>query len=461
MRRNALVLAGVAVALAPIAMTAQQPLGTIRGTITDPDGFTVEAADVRVVSQSTGYGWSAQTDVTGFFLLALPPADEYVLTAKKAGFREYRQTAIAMTTHGQVRLEIGLVVGSLFEEVVVTDRPPLLTTDDGRLKGEIISREEIATLPLVRRSYETLALLMPGVVPGPRGASGGSFMSANGARADQTNFYIDGIGNRDVATGDALVRPNVDSVREYRVDTSGYSAKYGRNAGASVHVALRSGTNSLHGDFFSDTRNDLFDATAYFLNRRGADKRDTKYNRFGAALGGPLVVPKVYDGRNRSFFHFSYEGVRASVDRRTTGNVPTALERQGDFSQTGAGRLRDPQAGGSCNSNDQSGCFPNGIIPTTRLDPIGVGVANLYSLPNFTPTRFESFSNLLRDTDSFAVKIDHQIQESDRLAFRFQNTKALWTFRLPQGVTQIGDGQRTMTEPCLSACPIHVSFLLR
>jgi hypothetical protein len=307
--------------------------------------------------------------------------------------------------------------------VVVEDRPPLLTTDDGRLKGEIISQEEILAMPVLRRDYERLALLVPGVVPEPAGATGqGSFLSANGARADQTSFFVDGLSNRRVDTGGSLVRPNVNSVREFRVETSGYSARYGRNGGGAIHIGLKSGTNELHGDFFEDHRNTHFDSRRFFDKRDGRPKRDLKYNRFGAALGGPIILPRLFDGRDRTFFHFSYEGLRSSEDDLRTSAVPTLLERQGDFSQSDV-FSRDPQKGGPCNLTNQMGCFANGVIPESRFDSAGAGAASLYPLPTEAAglsKAWYSNANQRRLDDSLALKVDHQISPRDRLSFRVQ-----------------------------------------
>ncbi len=407
-------------AMGALPASAQQPNGTIRGVVTDPEGLSVQGAAIRVESGETGYIWNSETDETGFFVVSVPPGDEYSAMVTAKGFQRYRQTDISMTVHGQVRLEVGLKLGDIRQEVVVQDRPPLLTTDDGRLKGEVISQAELVALPVLNRQYEYLALLVPGAVPSPEGADEeGSFFAANGARADQSTFYVDGVSNRSSETGGILVRPNTFAVREFRVETTGYSAKYGRYSGPAVQVVLRSGTNNLHGDFFEDLKNGLLNARFIFARRNDRAQGDLKSNQFGAALGGPIVIPSLYDGRNRSFFHFSYEGNRISRDqlRPDTALVPTLAEHQGDFSQSNKPFVKDPLTGQP---------FDNAMIPASRLDPIGLGAAELYPLPNdFTSPRSNwiSLANERLNNDSLALKIDRQLYSQDRLSFRVQRIR--------------------------------------
>lgn len=416
-------------ALTTLSLWGQQPNGTIRGVVTDPEGLSVQGAQVRVVSGETGYVWNSETDPTGFFVVTVPPGDEYSATVTAEGFQRYRQTGISMTVHGQVRLDINLAIGEVEEEVVVTDAPPLLNTDDGRLLGEVISKEELVQLPSVARSqpigrlqldpYESLALTVPGVVTGvvattPSGARMPG-LSINGARADQTAYYVDGISNRNSDYGGQLVTPNIYAVREFRVETTGYSPKYGRFGGGVVEIALRSGTNQLHGDLFEDLKHDALNSRNIFQRTNGLGKDDFKDNTFGASLGGPVWLPRLYDGRNRSFFYLSYQGNRRSSDNRGgTETVPTRLERRGDFSQSDVDIFEYPS----------TQPFTNGLIPQSRLDPIGLGVAGLYPLPNYSgATTYNRISggNQRYFDDRFSLKLDHRIGGSDLLSFRTQH----------------------------------------
>lgn len=401
---------------------AQQPTGSIRGVVTAADGSRIAGARITVTSETSGWDWETKTDPAGFFLASPLPLDRYEVVIRSEGFRTYRRSGVVITVNRQARLDIALELGAVAEQITVEADASALNTVDGRIKGEVSSREEILALPLRRRDYSTLAFLTPGTVPNARGR--GSFLSVNGARADQTNFYVDGWSNRSVADGDMLARPNFDAVREVRMETSGYSAEYGRYAGGILHVALRSGTNDFHGAFFEQLRNSKFDSRSFNQRVRDRDRLELNRHQFGAALGGPIV-------RNRTFFHFSYEGFRQQRGASANGNVPTALERQGDFSQTlSPGNrplfLADPALQGPCNPASQAACFPDSRMPASRLDPIGAALAGLYPLPNDAVqpgrNRFD-VNDQMNESDSFVAKLDHQLRPADRLSFRLQQAR--------------------------------------
>ena len=412
-----------ALGLVFLAPAIAQPTGSIRGVVSDPDGAGVPDARVAVVSETSGWGWQTTTDASGFYLAPELPPDRYALTVSRQGFRTYRRIGVIITVRRQARLDVALELGAVREQVAVEADASVLNTVDGRIKGEVTPREEILALPLRDRDYSNLAFLTPGVVEKARGR--GSFISVNGSRPDQTNFYVDGWSTRNVGDGGVLVQPNFDAVREVRMETSGYSAEFGRYAGGILHVALRSGTNQFHGAFFEQLRNSKFNSRRFNQRVRDRDRLELNRHQFGAALGGPVL-------RNRTFFHFSYEGFRQRNGDSALGTVPTELERLGDFSQTlgpgGAPRpLTDPAASGRCTPADQTACFPDFRIPATRLDPIGAALAALYPLPNdnLQPgrNRFD-VNDLTQDSDSFVVKLDHQIRAGDRLSLSLQRARS-------------------------------------
>lgn len=400
------------------AAWAQQPSAAILGFVSDSSGARVAKAQVKLFEVAVGLERFELVDATGAFAFTGLTPGSYQLEIRAEGFKRLVESGLTLRLHDEIFREIELEVGGPSESISVTADTAVLNFSNGPLKGEVTSSEEIRRLPLESRNYIDLALLTPGVVRQTTGK--GSGLAVNGARPDQTNFYVDGFSNRSPDSGEIMTRPNFDAVREFRMETAGYSAEYGRFAGGILHAALRSGSNSFHGAFFEQARNEIFDARNSFRPRRLPLRR----HQFGAAVGGPIA-------RNRTFFRASYEGVRERTGRSRFSMVPTALERQGDFSETTDRRgrpiiLADPQAGADCRPGASQGCFPGNRIPSSRLDPVGVGLANLYPLPNDDsrlPSNFLAIDDEEVNSDSFVAKIDHQATDLGRLSFRLQTAR--------------------------------------
>ncbi|MEZ5395902.1 MAG: TonB-dependent receptor [Bryobacterales bacterium] len=294
-----------------------------------------------------------------------------------------------------------------------------LNTENGTIKGDVIVQEEIQELPLAGRDFTDLAFFTPGVVPKAEGGQG-SFANINGARASNTNFFVDGFDNRNARGAAAQIRPNIDALQEFKMEVSGYSAEYGRMAGGILNMSLRSGTNEFHGNINYFLRNDINDARGFFE----AKKNKLRQNQFAATVAGPIV-------KNKTFFMMSYEGMRRIADATKLARVPTALERSGDFSDSLTWDnktlyLRDRLASGPCNANNQKSCFANNIIPESRKDPIGMAIQEYYPGVNRvsgSDARI-GFNYLVqypdRDYwDSLLFKVDHKLGENN-LAFRYQ-----------------------------------------
>src|SRR5947209_14337625 len=205
-------------------------------------------------------------------------------------------------------------------------------------------------MPLNGRDFTDLAFMVAGVQPAEQGSKGAG-MSINGSRADGSNVIIDGFNDQNPRDAGAQARPPLDSLQEFKLQTSGYSAEYGRLAGGVVTMALKSGGNALHGSVFEYVRNDVFDARNFF----DAGKSKLRRNQFGATVSGPVVIPKLTDGRNRTFFLASWESFRGISGTSSLGVIPTDLERRGDFSKSfdATGKLvliKDPLATGTCSA---------------------------------------------------------------------------------------------------------------
>ena len=223
--------------------------------------------------------------------------------------------------------------------------PAILNTQDGAIKGAVVVQEEIQAVPLDGRDFTDIAFLVAGVVPIAQGGAG-SAMAINGARSDNTNFYMDGFSDRNARGAAAQLRPNVDAIEEFKMEVSGFSAQYGKMAGGILNMVLKSGTNQLHGTVFEYFRNDVFDARSFFDPVRLPLHR----NQFGATVTGPVVLPKLYNGHDKTFFLLSVEAFRQANGETRLNHVPSPLERAGDFSQAvnssgQAVSIRDPLAG--------------------------------------------------------------------------------------------------------------------
>jgi hypothetical protein len=205
----------------------------------------------------------------------------------------------------QARMEYRLQLGSLADKVEVRASAPLINTENGE-KGDVMVAAEIAEMPLDGRDFTSLGLLTPGAVTGLPQGGFGSFAAISGARADNTNILVDGNNNRSAYGGGVVARPSIDAIQEFKIETSGYSAEFGRLAGGVVNVALKSGGNQVHGALFEFLRNDKLNARNFFAGTIP----EYRQNQFGGMLSGPVLIPKLYNGRNHTFFMFSWESYR-------------------------------------------------------------------------------------------------------------------------------------------------------
>jgi hypothetical protein len=377
---------------------AQTTLGTVRGTVhnTDPDA-------VRLVHLETDRAREAPRGRD--FVFTLLPPGRYRIEVTSSGFQPQSREFTLMVNQ-EVRLDIELTAAAA-TTVDVTGTRELLKLQSAHL-GATVDTRLIQGLPLDGRNFLELSLLTPGAVPAAQGSAGstrGDFaLNVNGAREDGNNFILDGVYNGDPKLNTAGVVSAVDAIREFEVLSSSYDASFGRNGGAQVNVVTRSGGNEIHGTAYEFFRNDALDGRNYFVP---ASEPDPSYqrNQFGFSLGGPVR-------RNRTFLFGDYEGrrVREGITRVT--NVPTALERAGNFSQSGLPFLIDP-------FTQQP--FPNATIPRQRIHPIGGALANLYPLPNRNVARqnYVSSPNLRDWNDQFDVRLDHQIASRSDLFFRY------------------------------------------
>jgi len=340
--------------LLPTVFVGQINWASVTGIITDSTGAVVPGAKVMVRNLETGITRSAESNHEGYYTVANLEPGRYEIAVQAEGFKTYRLPEVVLQVGQVLRHDVELEVGAITESVTVTTTLPTIETERGSVVGDVIVHQEIQELPLEGRDFTELAFLVPGAFARAQGGQG-SAMNIHGARATNTNFYVDGFDNRNPRGAAAQARPNLDAVQEFKMEVSGYSAEYGRYAGGILNVVLRSGTNEFHGSVFEYLRNDVFDARSFFAS----EKERLRRNQFGATLGGPIV-------RNKTFFLVSYEGYVQVMQHTRLTRVPSALERQGNFSES-TPYLKDPFSKASCDAKTQKGCFPGSVIPPSRL----------------------------------------------------------------------------------------------
>jgi hypothetical protein len=423
---------------------AQVASAELSGNVLDPSGAAIPGATVTATNVDTAIAHTTTSEKGGDYVLTSLPPGNYTLTVEAPGFSKLEQSGIDLQINQQARLELTLKVGQAAETVSVTGHPPLLEAESSSV-GTVISQQLVNELPLNGRNFVQLATLSPGVNGVGESASGtimggtrpddrraGSEIFSNGNREGDNNFLFDGIDNNERLTLSITLRPAVDAVREFKIQTNLYSADVGRNSGAVIDVISKSGTNQLHGSLFEFLRNSDVDARTYF-NAAGTSFPTFRLNQFGGSLGGPVVIPRVYHGKDKTFFFVDYEGSRNSTQIFERGNIPTLRMRQGDFGELLPNTLiYDPLT--TIPNPAKAGTFlrtpfPNNIIPQDRWDPIAARMINAYPMPTST-ARLNNYSMpriQIQNYDQGDVRIDEQITAKDSVFARWsiQNTDTI------------------------------------
>ena len=386
---------------------AQTYRASIRGIIYDPNNAAVAGATITLRNWETGEARTTISADDGSYAITSIPAGEYTLRVERTNFRASLQS-IKLLVNEERREDVMLDIGGPDVTVTNLDIEAEGLKKESASLGTVIENRHVRELPLDGRNFYELSLLVPGAVPPAQGSAGsarGDFaFSVNGAREDANNFLLDGVYNIDPKLNTFGVRPSVDAIREFEMLTSTYDASFGRNPGAQINVILNSGSNDVHGSVFGFHRNAALDARNFFAPA-GESKPKYIRNQFGGAIGGPIV-------RNRTFFFADYEGTRSREGITRITNVPTAAERQGDFSQSLFGVPTNPFTGQP---------FDGGVIPSFFINPVGRAIAALYPLPNRNVPfqNFVSSPTQRDDNDSFDARVDHRMNDKADLTFRY------------------------------------------
>lgn len=395
---------------------AQTDVSSLSGVVNDPSNAPVQNAEVRLQNRRTQAARTAKTDDSGRFLFALLPPGEYSLEVEAPGFRPFRDDAVRLQVARAASVVIQLEVGSLTERIEVSGTvSPLLT--ESVAQGTVVTEEKIIGLPLNGREFIQLALLVPGANAGGRtvqqnaarlNQTGG--FSASGGRTNNNAFLLDGVANTDPDYNGLSYSPVIDAIAEFQVQTAQFSAEYGRASGAQINVVTKSGSNSFHGSAWEFLRNRALDARPFNLNVSRLPQ--FQRHQFGASLGGRIV-------RDKAFFFAAWErlSIRQAAAGLTTVAVPTAAQRNGDFS--GGPGIYDPDtlAGGVRQP------FPDFRIPESRLNPLTRAAMAAMPLPNTGATQYVNASSVLRQNgDNGSIRLDRNVARNISLFGRY----AIW-----------------------------------
>lgn len=423
---------------------AQSFTATVVGQVTDQNGAAIPGATVTITERATGRTRATVTNSDGNYTIPQLPPGRYDLRIEAANFRPVIQPDLVLETNKTQRVDIVLQAGDVQETVTVTGEAPVINTDTSS-KGEVISPRQVEDLPLNGRNFTDLALLVPGIYRRPSDDDQGEGFATSGTRTDATNFILDGVVNRSDRNGSVGVNTSVDSIREFKVETSTYSAEYGRNAGAQIIVVSKSGTNEFHGSLFDYLRNDIFDANNFFT--APGESKHLRRNQFGATLGGPLPFfnfgeggPVFRSGRDRTFFFVSYEGTRERRSESAFVTAPNAAWLRGDFRN-----VRGPGKDGIWGNADDTNrvlcltktgqkveCPTPNVIPLApdprfpnivAANPVSLQILRFVPAANI-PGTLDGYAaqGLNRtDRDQWLARVDHRFSANNSFYVRYAN----------------------------------------
>lgn len=397
-RMNATALLALLWCTAPVSA---QTTGSVSGTIKDNSGAIVPGAAVTVENLETRASRTTSTDDAGRYEIALLPPGRYLIRAELQGFRTEERGDVTLQVSQNARLDFVMSIGSIEESVMVQGAAPLVDTRDAAM-GQVIEQVKIVELPLNGRNFRDLGLIAPGVQPETQSsglATRGGGLYINGARIYDNNYLLDGFDNNDATTGEIMTFPSPDAIQEFKVLGASYGAEYGFASGGIISLISKSGGASYRGNAFGFLRNDAMDARNYFAT--STPKLDRRQG--GGTVGGPL-------GGNKVFFFGSYERTALEQGQPFTSNVPTDLQRAGNF---GVMTIRDPLTGQP---------FPGNAIPTSRINPVAQGMLALFPQENnpSDPSRnYLSSPDLLDDLHVATVKTDYNHSPSNTYSARY------------------------------------------
>lgn len=451
---------------AVLAALAQSDRGTITGTVSDPAGAVVANAPIEARNRATGGVYTGATSETGNYTLTQLPAGTYDLSVSVPGFKRFLREGLTVQVAQTYRIDIALEVGSSAESVTVTADAPLLKTESGEL-SHVVTASSMNTLPILGigagqagsagiRNPNAVARLIPGTYWAPN-----SNLRVNGAVMNTQSYRIEGqeAMNTGTAGTPAQNQPSVDAIEEMAIQTSNFAAEFGQVGGGYFNITMKSGTNQYHGSAYDYFVNEALNAgTPFTDNGRGGNQRPKqRRNDYGFTMGGPVWLPRIYDGHDKTFFFVNFEQFREK-QIITTNNlrvtVPTQAYRSGDFTtaltnrtfptpdplgnEMREGMIYDPNTTQTVNGRQVRTQFPGNIIPATRFDPVAVNILKFVPLPQgpFASSLNQNYFSPVpseRVVSIPSVKIDQNIGSKGKLSFFWQRTMQDSALSIPFG----------------------------
>ena len=434
MRLRRFVLCVLWIGLLPFFPTcfAQQQTASLTGQVTDSTGAAVPGASVTVTDPQRGTKTSVTTDERGNYIIPqLEPSDHYQINVTKTGFKETVQHDVVLQVAQSAKIDLRIDVGDVSESVTVSGAPPQLDTQTSSL-GQVITGQTVENLPLNGRSTFRLIALTPGVTFSqsaygqfgdvPVNSTWDTNFSINGGRAQSNEILIDGVPSSAGFFDQITTLPIVDETQEFKVESNNLSAQYGRYSGGAINVTTKSGTNQYHGNVFEFLRNSAFDANDWFTKHAGLPIPEFRMNQYGGTLGGPISIPHVYNGKNRTFFFVAYQGTQRVKGSSFTATVPTDAQKRGDFSAPGLKMIYNPYTTNPITKART--VFAGNIIPQNLIDPVAQKISSYYPEPNTggagaLANNFISDSPVRLSQNVFSVRIDQNVTQKYHLSGRY------------------------------------------
>lgn len=419
-------------AVSAVLAVAQVNQSNLTGVVEDSSGAAVTGASIQLTNIGTGESFTQKSDKTGLYRFISLNYGNYRLEVENAGFKKFVREPIELSTGQTTTVDVTLTVGEQRQTVEVKFESPLLRTETGSL-GSTISTKMLDDLPMIGRNPYVLLKLSPGITYYTDTENihaydnhGSSEFDSNGS-ASVSEFLLDGIPNMRIDMAGFI--PSPDATDQMRAQTNAYDAEYGHTGAAFVNASTRTGTNQIHGTAYWYLRNNVLNANDFFNNLNGVAKGAFRQNTYGASIAGPVQIPKIYNGKNRTFYFFNFEGLRLRETDESRAIVPTTLERNGDFSQTTdvKGRpytIYDPATTRPNGSGYIRSPFPGNIVPGNRMDTVAIHTLAYYPLPNLarTSTSQQNFQTpQINGTDwsSLLGRVDYSLTDMQKLFVRF------------------------------------------
>ena len=440
----------------------QSYTASLRGVVTDQSTAAIPNATVVATEVGRGILHQAKTDDAGRYTLSALPPREYTLRVEADGFQKWERTAFPLAVQQQATMDVQLTVGAISSSIEISASAPLLNLTSATL-GQVVDSKTIVTMPLLRRLALDMAALTPGLNSSNAGGAGQDAdketnFVANGARNATSDVLVDGMSATNVEqnSGNTILhyQPSVESVQEFKIQTNFFSAEFGNTGGAIINMVTKSGTNDLHGSGYEFYRNESFYANSWMANKAGQAIAPSHKSVPGATIGGPVYLPKIYNGRNKTYFFFNVESTRSATAATRTATFPTLQELKGDFSDQSYAIFNPFSTYKTASGGTARSPFVGNIVPLSLQSKVAQATAPYYPQPTsdgIGPLRQNNYFAQGTNTgwqNQTSAKIDHNISDKERITARYtadwwQNTNANVWGNVADNFIYGNDGGRT------------------